>query len=150
MKNVCINLDIPIRNVTDLNRCYKNITYEKNDIVRSTELYFGDNLTYVPLSVQWTKFLNPGLSVLCFIIKFYIIYIKVYGWCFFVQNIVDLHENEFIKLNLNMDLTILIFFHDPDFFFLTQNPQGTTEEGLSVAMSELLLHDDNMPRQTFP
>ena len=71
------------------------------------------------------------------------------GRCLFVQNIVDLHEKDFIKLNLNMDLTFIILFHDPDFFFLTQNPQGTTEEGLSVQMQELL-QEDKMSRHTFP
>ena len=65
MKNICIDLDIPIGNVTDLNRCYKNILYEKNDIVKSTELYIQDNLTFVPLSVNWAQFLNPGIFVLC-------------------------------------------------------------------------------------
>ena len=65
MKNICKDLDIPVGNVTDLNRCYKNILYEKNDIVKSTELYIQDNLTFVPLSVNWAQFLNPGIFVLC-------------------------------------------------------------------------------------
>ena len=149
MKNICKNLEKPIiiRNVSDLNRCYKNITYEKNDIVKSTELYIQDNSTFVPLSVQWAKFLNPGIFGVWFL--YFKEYILAYGRCLFVQNIVDLHEKDFIKLNLNMDLTFIILFHDPDFFFLTQNPQGTTEEGLSVQMQELL-QEDKIPRHTFP
>ena len=66
----------------------------------------------------------------------------VYGRCFSVQNIANLNENQFIKLNLNMNFTFKIFIHDPDFFFLTQNPQGTTEAGLQVNMQDLRKADN--------
>ena len=46
-----------------------------------------------------------------------------------------------------MNLTFLIFFHDPDFFFMTQNPQGTTQAPLRAIMPELR-GEDNMSRHT--
>ena len=41
-----------------------------------------------------------------------------------------------------MNFTFKIFIHDPDFFFLTQNPQGTTEAGLQVNMQDLRKADN--------
>ena len=41
-----------------------------------------------------------------------------------------------------MKLTFVIFFHDQDFFFLSQNPQGPTDKGLRVNMPELRQEDN--------
>ena len=51
-----------------------------------------------------------------------------------------------------MNFTFDIFIHDPDFFYLTQNPQGTIEAGLQVNMQELqdLRKADNLSRQISP
>ena len=73
----------------------------------------------------------------------------MYGRCLSLQDIVNLRENQFIKLNLNMKLAYVIFFHDQDFFFLSQNPQGPTDKGLRVNMPELR-QEDNMSRHISP
>ena len=49
-----------------------------------------------------------------------------------------------------MNLTFEIYLHDPDFFFLSQNPQATTEEALVVNMQDLLGHPDNISRHISP
>ena len=61
MENVCRSLNIQLNSVSDLNACYKNLTnnYKGDDFVKSTELYFVDNSTFVPVSVHWNQFLNP-------------------------------------------------------------------------------------------
>ena len=59
MNDICKDQEIPISNVSDLNWCYKELTYEENDIVNSMELYFNDNSTFVPLTFHWNQFMHP-------------------------------------------------------------------------------------------
>ena len=66
-----------------------------------------------------------------------------------MQSIVGLHQNQFIKLNLNMNLRFLILFHDPNFFFLSNNPHSTTETALAIDMNELN-RADNISRHIPP
>ncbi len=70
MSNMCKDQKIQISTVSDLNRCYKKLTYEKNDIVKSMELYRNDILTYVPLSFHWNQFINPCKFVQSFNLRF--------------------------------------------------------------------------------
>ena len=60
MKSICKERDILINNVSDLNLCYKNLTYEKDDIIKSIELYSQHNSTFQPFSGHWDHFLNAG------------------------------------------------------------------------------------------
>ena len=79
MKNVCEEkYQYQISNVSDLNRCYEKLTYEKNDIVKSMEFYFRDNATFVPLSLRWKQFLHPCNFLSSFNLRFQIISFSVW------------------------------------------------------------------------
>ena len=124
----------------------------KNSHMRKTTLSLVWNsiiMTTQPMCPLLFIGINSYIHViLCiFYLRSFLTSFSVYGRCLSGEKIANLHENQFIKLNLNMNLTFLIFFHDPDFFFLTQNPQGTTEPPLRAIMPELRM-EDNMTRHT--
>ena len=68
------------------------------------------------------------------------IHILVHGKCLIAQNIGLLQDQQFLKLNLNRNLTFLIFLHDPNFFFVSHNPQSPSH-AVRINMSELFQED---------
>ena len=97
MKNIYNGImEIKISNVSDLNHCYKQLTYEKYDIVKSMELYFGNNSTYVPLSIHWNQLLHP-----CNIPNFYFITFESFFFTFQCMEGVFLYRTQYFFVRIN-------------------------------------------------
>ena len=123
IKIVCKKINnITIIRVSDLNLCLDKLTYGENEMITSLANYYL-NRTSKPLSVQWKTYIHPR--------KYYynnvkIVYklISVYGKCLFVHNLGFLRESNLFKLYLNNNLSFLVFLHDPNFFYVSQNPES--------------------------
>ena len=46
-------------------------------------------------------------------------------------------DNQFLKLNLNMKFKFQVFLHDPNFFYMSHNPESTTQ-AIKVNMPKLI------------
>ena len=115
----------------------------------------------VRMSIQYFKYkekycIKQGIPYLPFLIKrltltFFLpfsfclhiihIHISVHGKCLTAKNISLLQDQQFLKLNLNQNLTFLLFLHDQNFFFVSHNPQSPSH-ALKINMSEIIQEDE--------
>ena len=101
------------------------------------------NTTSKPLSVQWRTYFHPRKYYFN-IDQFVYELISVYGKCLFVHNLGFLRENDLLKLYLNHNLTFLVFLHDPNFFFISKNPDSAPAVGIHLNMpTDLNSYEDD-------
>ena len=53
------------------------------------------------------------------------------------QNIGFLADYQWLKLNINMNFKFRVFLHDPNFFYISHNPEGVTK-AIKINMPELV------------
>lgn len=62
----------------------------------------------------------------------------VHGRCIATkQNIGFLADYQYLKLNLNKNFKFRVFLHDPNFFYISHNPEGVTQ-AIKIDMPELV------------
>ena len=62
MKRLCTNVNVTIKNVSDLDLCLELVTFKEAKIIDGLELYTVTNSTLVQFSVQWKQFFHPSKS----------------------------------------------------------------------------------------
>ena len=143
MKGLCTNVNVTIKNVSDLDLCLELVTFKEAEIIDGLELYTVTNSTIVQYPVQWKQFFHPSklnaylLGKVIDKISSYSLFL-VFGRCLFVNNLGRLREYQFIKLNIKSDKTYQIFFHDPRFFFFSLNPLSLPLINLKINMPDLI------------
>ena len=59
MKDLCTNVNVTIKNVSDLDLCLELVTFKEAEIIDGLELYTSTNSTIVQYPVQWKQFFSP-------------------------------------------------------------------------------------------
>ena len=63
MKEVCENVNVTIKNVSDFDRCLELVTFKEPEIIDGLELYSNINSSIVQFPVQWKQFFHPSKLV---------------------------------------------------------------------------------------
>ena len=53
------------------------------------------------------------------------------------ENIGFLEDNQWLKMNFNTTFKFRVFLHDPNFFYISHNPEGVTQ-AIKINMPELM------------
>ena len=60
MKSYCLNVNVTIQNVSDLDLCLELVTFKEAEIIDGLEIYTMTNSTLVQFPVQWKQFFHPS------------------------------------------------------------------------------------------
>ena len=95
-------------NVGDFYNCYNNSTVDGSTMVLGSKTFTHADFTFENTTQsEW----RPLFSY-------------YFGQCVTSNNIDTLEEGQFLKIYLNKSMDYKIWLHDPDFFYLSLNPES--------------------------
>ena len=105
-------------NVGDFYNCYNNSTVDGSTMVLGSKTFTHADFTFENTTQsEW----RPLFSY-------------YFGQCVTSNNIDTLEEGQFLKIYLNKSMDYKIWLHDPDFFYLSLNPESVPKLELKYKM----------------
>ena len=68
MKDVCKTVNVTVNDVSDLDLCYKLVTFKENEIIDGMEQINAQSSSVMPFSVKWKRFIHPSKLLNSFIL----------------------------------------------------------------------------------
>ena len=60
MRSYCLNVNVTIQNVSDLDLCLELVTFKEAEIIDGLEIYTMTNSSLIQFPVQWKQFFHPS------------------------------------------------------------------------------------------
>ena len=60
MKSYCLNVNVTVQNVSDLDLCLELVTFKEAEIIDGLEIYTMTDSTLAQFPVQWKQFFHPS------------------------------------------------------------------------------------------